>query len=89
MLGVFSGTRRNTLRSADRRNPKGTDMSHKYSPGQTVYFEPQFGNNAARGVYKIVRSLPIERDGRLSYRIKSASESFERIAEEHQLTRTS
>ena len=56
-------------------------MSHKYSPGQTVYFEPQFGNNAARGVYKIVRSLPIERDGRLSYRIKSATESFERIAE--------
>jgi len=62
-------------------------MSHKYSAGQTVYFEPQFGN-AARGVYRIVRALPIERDGRLSYRIKSAAESFERIAEEHQLART-
>jgi hypothetical protein len=88
MLGVFSGSRRNTLRSADRRNPKGTDMSHKYSAGQSVYFEPQFGNNAARGVYKIVCRLPIERDERLSYRIKSPAESFERIAEEHQLTRT-
>jgi len=63
-------------------------MSHKYSPGQTVYFEPQFGNNAVRGAYKIVRSLPIERDGRVSYRIKSAAQSFELIAEEHQLTRT-
>jgi hypothetical protein len=34
-----------------------------------------------------VRQLPVERDNRLSYRIKSASESFERIAEEHQLSR--
>ncbi len=63
-------------------------MSHKYSAGQNVYYEAQFGNNAARGKYKIVRQLPIERDKRLSYRIKSAAESFERIAEEHQLTRT-
>jgi hypothetical protein len=51
-------------------------MSHKYSAGQTVYFEPQFGNNAARGVYKIVRPLPIERDGRLSYRIKSGADAI-------------
>ncbi len=63
-------------------------MSHKYSAGQNVYYEAQFGNNAARGKYKIVRQLPIERDKRLSYRIKSAAESFERIAEEYQLTRT-
>jgi hypothetical protein len=64
------------------------DMSHKYSTGQNVYYEPQFGNNASRGKYKIVRPLPIERDARLSYRIKSVAESFERIAEEHQLTRS-
>jgi hypothetical protein len=63
-------------------------MSHKYSTGQDVYYEPQFGNNAARGKYRIVRQLPIESDKRLSYRIKSAAESFERIAEEHQLTRS-
>ena len=63
-------------------------MGHKYSAGQSVYYEPHFGNNAARGKYKIVRRLPIERDDRLSYRIKSTTESFERIAEEHQLTRT-
>jgi hypothetical protein len=63
-------------------------MSHKYSTGQNVYYEAQFGNDAARGVYKIVRPQPIERDQRLSYRIKSTAESFERIAQEHQLTRS-
>ncbi len=63
-------------------------MSHKYSAGQSVYFSSQFPNNAARGPYKIVRRLPIERDNRLSYRIKSTAETFERIAEEHQLTRS-
>jgi hypothetical protein len=62
-------------------------MSHKYSPGQDVYYEAQFGKDAAQGGYKIVRQLPIESDRRLSYRIKSAAESFERIAEEYQLVR--
>ncbi|HZP68860.1 MAG TPA: hypothetical protein VFB29_02850 [Pseudolabrys sp.] len=61
-------------------------MNHKYAPGQDVYYQPQFGNNAARGKYKIVCQLPIERDERLSYRIKSAAESFERVVEEHQLS---
>jgi len=60
-------------------------MSHKYSAGQSIYFKPQFGNNATRELCKIVRD---RRDERLSYRIKSASESFERIADEHQLIRT-
>ena len=63
-------------------------VNHKYAAGQDVYYEARFGNNASRGKYKIVRQLPIERDKRLSYRIKSTAESFERIAEEHQLTRT-
>jgi len=31
--------------------------------------------------------LPVERDGRLMYRIKSEVENFERVAEEQQLTR--
>jgi hypothetical protein len=34
-----------------------------------------------------VRALPVENDNRLSYRIKSIAENFERIAEEHQLSR--
>jgi hypothetical protein len=63
-------------------------MSHQYSPGQNVYYEGQFGKDAAQGEYKIVRQLPIESDRRLSYRIKSAAETFERIAEEYQLVRT-
>jgi hypothetical protein len=61
---------------------------HKFSSGQNVYYEPTFGNAASRGKYTIVRPLPVENDNRLAYRIKSIAESFERIAEEHQLTRT-
>ena len=62
-------------------------MAYKYSPGQSVYYQAQFGKNSARSPYKIVRRLPIENSSRPSYRIKSAAESFERIAEEHQLLR--
>jgi hypothetical protein len=64
------------------------DMTHKFAIGSNVYFEPRFGDAAARGKYKIVRQLPIENDNRLSYRIKSLAESFERVAEEHQLSRS-
>jgi len=60
-------------------------MIHKYSVGQLVYFEGTFGHNAARGQYKIVRLVPVERDNRLIYRIKSPVEAFERTVEEHQL----
>jgi hypothetical protein len=63
-------------------------MTHKYSAGQNVYYSAPFMAAAARGKYKIVRTLPVENDNKLSYRIKSLSENFERIAEEHQLTRT-
>ncbi len=66
----------------------GTDMTHKFASGQNVFYEPTFGNAAARGKYKIVRTLPVENDNRLAYRIKSIAETFERIAEEHQLSRT-
>jgi hypothetical protein len=60
-------------------------MNHKFSAGQVVYYASHFPNSAARGPYKIVRRLPIESDNRLWYRVKSAAESFERTAEEHQL----
>ena len=49
-------------------------MTHKYSSGQNVYYEPTFGNAASRGKYKIVRPLPVENDNRLAYRIKSIAE---------------
>lgn len=60
-------------------------LMHKYSVGQLVYFEGAMQYDAARGQYKIVRLVPIERDNRLVYRIKNAAEAFERTAEEHQL----
>ena len=63
-------------------------MNHRFSVGTNVYYEPTFGNAAARGKYKVVRQLPVENDNKLSYRIKSIAESFERIAEEHQLSRS-
>jgi len=68
-------------------NNASTEMPHRFSVGTDVYYEPSFGAPAAPGTYKVVRQLPVERDNRLSYRIKSVSESFERIAEEHQLSR--
>jgi len=60
---------------------------HKFAIGQLVYFEGQFLHNAAQGEYTIVRLVPIERDNKVCYRIKSKAEAFERTAEEHQLTR--
>lgn len=62
-------------------------MMHKFSQGTTVFYQPSHGQAAARGPYKIVQRLPIENDNRLAYRIKNVAETFERIAEEHQLSR--
>ncbi len=63
-------------------------MTHRFSIGQIVHFTPQFSGRATSGTYKIVRLMPIENDSRLRYRIKNASDSFERVAEETQLSRT-
>ena len=62
-------------------------MPHKFNIGAQVHFEGAAYATAARGLYKVTRQLPIERDSRILYRIKSAAESFERTAEEHQLSR--
>jgi hypothetical protein len=51
---------------------------HKYTVGQAVDFTP------GRWEYKIIRLLPIE-GGHLLYRIKSAVETFERVAKESEL----
>ena len=62
-------------------------MAHKFTAGANVYYDG--GNYApgARGKYKVVRPLPVEGDNKLLYRIKGIAESFERTAEEHQLSR--
>ncbi|MGC1464697.1 MAG: hypothetical protein WA792_03095 [Pseudolabrys sp.] len=61
-------------------------MSHKFSAGQQVYFSSGFSKSSSQSVYKILSVLPIENDDRRRYRIKSATEAHERIAEENQLT---
>ncbi len=62
-------------------------MIHKFAVGAMVHYEGGMMAGAARGVYKVTRQLPVERDNRIVYRIKSQSETFERTAEEHQLVR--
>jgi len=61
-------------------------MPYKFHIGASVYYEGGRLTPGARGTYKVVWQLPVERDGRLMYRIKSEVENFERVAEEQQLT---
>ena len=61
-------------------------MGHKYRIGQDVYYRPSIKHTAAPGIYKIVGILPVESEGRLTYRIKSAAETFDRTADESELT---
>jgi hypothetical protein len=62
-------------------------VPHKFHVGASVHYEGDRHGPGARGICKIVRQLPVERDNKLMYRIKNATENFERIAEEHQLKR--
>jgi len=66
----------------------GNAMSnHKFKVGQTVNYTPRFiGTVSADAVFKITRLLPAE-DDELQYRIRSASEPYERVAKESQLGR--
>jgi hypothetical protein len=60
---------------------------HKFKVGQTVDFAPsRLGTPAPGRPYEIVRLLPAEA-GELQYRVKSKSESFERVAKESELSR--
>jgi hypothetical protein len=61
---------------------------HKYQIGQVVYFTARpVGHMAADGTYRVVKLLPSDGDD-YQYRIKSASEAFERVAKESQLDRS-
>ena len=62
-------------------------MPQKFSIGQQVYFSPGFSGASPSGTFKIISSLPFENDDRRRYRIKSASEPHERIADEIQLSK--
>ena len=59
--------------------------SHRYKVGQTVDYKPgRMGFPAANRECTIVRLLPVEGGSHL-YRIKCASEAFERVVREVQL----
>ena len=59
--------------------------SHKYKVGQEVDFTPgRWGPRASPREYMILRVLPFE-GGDLLYRIKCATETFERVAKESEL----
>jgi hypothetical protein len=66
---------------------RGPMSEHKFKVGQLVEYDPgPLGVAASARPYKILRLLPAE-DGELRYRIKSISETFERIAKERDLVR--
>jgi hypothetical protein len=61
--------------------------AHKFTVGQTVYFTgAMLGRANAGGGYRVVRLLPPD-GGDFQYRIKSATEAYERVAKESQLER--
>ena len=57
---------------------------HKFRVGQTVDLIPSTFRSAANGSYQIVSLRPAE-DGTTRYRIKSKSESHERVVSEGDL----
>ena len=61
-------------------------MAHKYRIGQDVFYRPSIKYTAAPGIYTIIKTLPVESEDRLAYRIKSAAETFARTADESELT---
>lgn len=58
---------------------------HRFKIGQFVDYTPgRLAMPSSGGEYKVVRLLPLE-GGDLLYRIKSATETFERVARESEL----
>jgi hypothetical protein len=61
-------------------------MRHPFRVGQRVQLSRNVRNrNAAIGTYEVLRQLPSGDDGERQYRLKSASESHERVAKESEL----
>lgn len=58
---------------------------HRFKIGQYVNFRPgRLAMPASGGEYEVTRLMPFE-GGDLRYRIKSAAETFERVAKESEL----
>jgi len=61
-------------------------MTPPFKTGQRVQLSRNVRNrNAAIGTYEVLRQLPSGDDGERQYRLKSASESHERVAKESEL----
>ncbi|ABE40295.1 hypothetical protein SAMN05444123_10839 [Rhodopseudomonas pseudopalustris] len=61
-------------------------LKHKFVVGENVYFTASnVARPAASGIYEVIRLLPTDGSD-CQYRIKSSSETFERVAKESQLT---
>lgn len=60
-------------------------LRHKFPAGTQVEFMPgPMDRNVPRGLYTIVRSLPLGGEG-CQYRVKSAQDGHERVVNEAQL----
>jgi hypothetical protein len=60
--------------------------SHKFHVGESVTVLPTISRNVPGGVYEVTKQLP--HNGReFEYRIKSANEAHERVAQESELTK--
>jgi hypothetical protein len=71
-----------TIRQKDRQAAE-----HKFRAGQKVTLAPNIANRGAGGAgYVVTKQLP-ERGGEFEYRVKSPSESHERVARESELSR--
>ena len=60
------------------------DRAHKFKVGQTVDLIPSVSRSAAAGHYEIVSLRPAD-GGNPQYRVKSKSETHERIVSESDL----
>ena len=62
-----------------------TDAMHKFKIGQTVDLITSTARSAASGRYQIISLRPIDGGGDPQYRVKSKSESHERVVSESDL----
>jgi hypothetical protein len=61
-------------------------MSHKFQIGELVSIRPALNLNVPGGLYKVTKQLP-DAGGECKYRIKSANEPHERVAQESELSK--
>ena len=68
--------------------PEVVLVGHKFKVGETLVFMPSRWSMRARsGACQVIRLLPAD-SGENLYRVKCASEPFERMARESELTQT-